>query len=219
MKKKIWSFIIAVLAVTAVCSAQTERIKGDYYFYRKTHNNEVVSLGYNSLLLHNVKGGGTETLHGVSLDYDRLISVCQHSPLFVQTGIGFSTYFGKKAVTPHVADWTEKEKMYFVTAKVPVSLGYKINFNNQDFIFPYMGLYLRSGLWGHYLVGDEELDAFSQSTVGTENRVRYLQCGYAYGVKFAIGQMSLGIGIEKDFNHFMRDTRMTVNRINVGYIF
>ena len=115
MKKKIWSFLIAVLAVTAVCSAQTERIKGDYYFYRKTHNNEVVSLGYDSLLLHNVKGGGTETLHGVSLDYDRLISVCQHSPLFVQTGIGFSTYFGKKAVTPHVADWTEKEKMYLMS--------------------------------------------------------------------------------------------------------
>ena len=218
MKKKIWSFFIAVLAVTSVCSAQSERIKGEYYFHRSSHNNEVISVSYNVPSLRNVNGY-TENLHGVSLDYTRLLSVSPYAPLFLETGIGFSTYFGKKFTTNFVGNWGNKEKMYFVAAKVPVNIGYKINFNNHDFIYPYMSLYLRSGLWGHYLVGEEEIDAFSKSTVGEENAMKYFQCGYGYGVKFAIGELSLGIGVEKDFNNCMLDTKMSVNRISVGYIF
>ena len=218
MRKKILSFIMAVLAVTSVCSAQTEKYKGDYYFYRKSHNNEVINLSYNMpVLMH--ANGSVENLHGVSLDYTRMISLCEHSPLFIETGIGFGGYFGKKFTEPVDETWTDKEDVYFITAKVPVNFGYKINFNNQDFIFPYMGIYLRSGLWGHYLVGEEEIDAFSKSTVGDINAVKYFQCGWGCGVRFTIGQLGLGVGIEKDFHNMMLDTRMTVSKVSVGYVF
>lgn len=216
MGKKFKMFFAAMLASSSACMAQTN-YQDDYYNHswkNSSDENKMVTISYNPMTLIST----SEDLHAACLEVTGLHSLSRQYPVYLDGGIGFGVTFGSKTTTGR-GSLDNKPNLFFISVKVPLNVGYKIELDDDCFIFPYMGAYVRGNIAGSYLSEDSTLDAFSKSTVEEENAFKYVQAGYGCGVKLAIGRFCMGFGYERDVNEIAYRTKSASNKISFGYRF
>lgn len=210
MKRRFISFVVAIITASSACVAQVYYDKwGDNHT-----RNKFVTVSYNPMTLI----GTADEFHSVAFDITGFNSISSNFPVYLDFGMGISCTFGSKDTTGK-GDLKYDNKFYIISAKVPFNFGYKIDLNENCFIFPFMGVYLRGNLGGGYIINGSSSDMFSESKVGEENAFKYVQAGYSYGIKMAVGRFCMGVAYEKDVNYITYKTKAASNKISFGYRF
>lgn len=216
MEKKIKMFFAAMFVASSTCLAQAN-YQDDYFNHsweKDSGGNKMLTINYNPMTLI----GTTEDLHAVCLEVTGLHSLSHQYPLYLDGGVGFGITFGPK-ITTGENSLDDEPNLFFLSVKIPLNVGYKIELDDDCFIFPYMGVYVRGNIAGSYLSEGSTLDAFSKERVGENNVFKYIQAGYGCGVKLAVGHFCMGFGYERDVNEIAYKNKSASNKISFGYRF
>ena len=164
---------------------------------------------------------------GLALNYTRAISITESMPFFFEWGLGLQysfksenekgNYYGEK--------FNAKEKMSFISAKVPLNLIYDIAVPNSNIHFdPFVGVKLRGNLWGEIKEevkynGEKESESLNLFD-SDEGDCKRFQVGLQAGFKVRFNnQFFLGLGYGVDFMEFADDTKINEVKIMGGLVF
>ena len=162
--------------------------------------------------------GDSESFNGLSVGYNRAISISQSLPLYLEVGLGVQYSFFTKDITEEVAEglgvttaalatlFRPEEKVKMFSAKVPVSLAYAFHIPETKLtLIPYLGLDLRCNIIGR---------GTAKFNVTQKGITQLQQSGYSMKeINEAFGDKELDLFDEKD----MGSDAATWNRIQVGW--
>lgn len=162
--------------------------------------------------------GDTESFNGLSIGYNRAISISQSFPLYLEVGLGAQYSFYTKDITEDVAEelgvtttalatlLRPEEKVKMFSAKVPISLAYAFHIpDTKVTLIPNLGFDLRCNIIGRASA------KFNWTQTGMK---QLQQNGYSLEeINEAFGDKDLDLFDKKD----MGSDAATWNRIQVGW--
>jgi hypothetical protein len=180
--------------------------------------------------------GDSEGCTGLSLGYARSFAVSQNHPLFLEVGANllWTTYDMTDIfeVRYYYDDFSAKLNMFSVN--VPVNFGYKYSFNEDMFVYPYIGVNFRINAVGKIKCSAEDesknFNIFDKDDMcdladNMGDTLEYLQpferfqAGWQIGVAFGINRVMLAASYGKDFTEILEKTKMAMPSITLGITF
>ncbi|SFW10926.1 Outer membrane protein beta-barrel domain-containing protein [Prevotellaceae bacterium HUN156] len=162
--------------------------------------------------------GDSESFNGLSVGYNRAISISQSLPLYLEVGLGVQYSFFTKDITEEVAEglgvttaalatlFRPEEKVKMFSAKVPVSLAYAFHVPDTKLtLIPYLGLDLRCNIIGRASA------KYNLTSAGLE---QLLQAGFT---KQEINENLADKDLDLFDKNDMGSDAATWNRLQVGW--
>lgn len=210
MKKIIFAAIMAIFGLSI--NAQIVYSRSSMITKEKTQ-----VPGYNMVYFQwnpsKIKYDGTSyDFTGLTLGYNRGISLAPNTPLFLEVGGAAQYSFGDEY----------DEKINFVSVKVPINLTYNWEISDMFAIAPYAGLTARFNIWGRGeykggYYGGGSYNLFSSD----EGDCKRFQVGWQVGANFKFNKkFYIGASYGTDFNKFGGDDgKIHTTSITAGIIF
>ena len=148
--------------------------------------------------------GGDISINGASIGYVKSYAISSTAPLFIETGANASWIGGE------LEDSDIKLNMFSVN--VPINLGYKFSFGDNNGIFPYAGLTLRGNIIGKMKYDDESVDVFK----GDDAWKRF-QIGWQIGVGATFNTFFVGASYGSDFSDIFEDAKIAMPSLTIGF--
>ena len=153
---------------------------------------------------------------GFSVGYLRGIGLTQKVPLYLE--VGGEIDFNRYSESYDGEDYKET----LLGLKIPVSLVYRININEDFSISPLFGFDFRVNLLGKAKVeyGDESYDynLFKDDEMDGEAYKRF-QAGWHIGVGFDYKALHFGVDYGTSFNEITEKVKLATTSVTVGYNF
>lgn len=211
--KKFYSFIVALLMVSATASAQFVNSQGG----RKSNVGSTADVEsvfntfdftYSPMTLKSVykydgsSSSSTEDLNAVSLGWTQARSILSTLPLYIQYGAGLQ--YAWKTDKESESGVEVKSTTSFLTLKVPVNVLYNFNIPNVPVaIMPYAGLGLHAHLLGQnkYTASyDGETETEKESFFNEDDMagepLNRIVLGWQIGAKVAFKNLLFGVAYE-----------------------
>lgn len=172
--------------------------------------------------------GDSEGCTGLSLGYARSFAVSQNHPLFLEVGanllwtsMDMTELFDE---SDYYDDFSAKFNMFSIN--VPVNFGYKYSFNEDMFVYPYIGVNFRINAAGKIKCAvEDESENFNvfdnddmEDNLGWKTFERF-QAGWQIGVAFGINRVMLAASYGKDFTEIAEKVKMGMPSITLGITF
>ena len=163
-----------------------------------------------------IDGADDVKFPGFSVGYLRGIGLTQKVPLYLEVGgeIDFNRY--------SESEGGEDYKQTILGLKIPVSLVYRLNINENFSISPLFGFDFRLNLMGK---GKSESDGesedwnlFDDDEMGGEAYKRF-QAGWHIGVGFDYKALHFGVDYGTSFNEITEKVKLATTSVTVGYNF
>ena len=163
-----------------------------------------------------IDGADDMKFPGFSVGYLRGIGLTQKVPLYLEVGgeIDFNRY--------SESEDGEDYKQTLLGLKIPVSLVYRLNINENFSISPLFGFDFRLNLMGK---GKSESDGesedwnlFDDDEMGGEAYKRF-QAGWHIGVGFDYKALHFGVDYGTSFNEITEKVKLATTSVTVGYNF
>lgn len=163
-----------------------------------------------------IDGADDMKFPGFSVGYLRGIGLTQKVPLYLEVGgeIDFNRY--------SESEGGEDYKQTILGLKIPVSLVYRLNINENFSISPLFGFDFRLNLMGK---GKSESDGesedwnlFDDDEMGGEAYKRF-QAGWHIGVGFDYKALHFGVDYGTSFNEITEKVKLATTSVTVGYNF
>ena len=163
-----------------------------------------------------IDGADDMKFPGFSVGYLRGIGLTQKVPLYLEVGgeIDFNRY--------SESEGGEDYKQTILGLKIPVSLVYRLNINENFSISPLFGFDFRLNLMGK---GKSESDGesedwnlFDDDEMGGEAYKRF-QAGWHIGVGFDYKALHFGVDYGTSFNEIREKVKLATTSVTVGYNF
>lgn len=153
---------------------------------------------------------------GFSVGYLRGIGLTQKVPLYLE--VGGQIDFNRYSESEEGIDYKET----LLGLKIPVSLVYRINVNENFAISPLFGFDFRLNLLGkaksEYDGESEDWSLFDDDEMGGEAYKRF-QAGWHIGVGFDYKALHFGVDYGTSFNEITEKTKLATTSVTVGYNF
>lgn len=218
-------FIMAACLVAMATTANAQFMGGS-----SSNNNSFDNDGYTGIRLHYNNFEIEPDESEISLDaipsfgvtFVKGWAVSNSIPIFLETGIGVSY------ATGDLKNEIEDEEDYYfstkITAKllsgeIPVSLGYKFNFNEEFSIMPFVGITTRF-IVNSEIERKEDYDfSYNYGSETTEVDVKKFQLGWQIGARIIRDKFNLGVSYGTDLNEIVDEGKAKSLAISVGYNF
>lgn len=163
-----------------------------------------------------IDGADDMKFPGFSVGYLRGIGLTQKVPLYLEVGgeIDFNRY--------SESEEGEDYKQTILGLKIPVSLVYRLNINENFSISPLFGFDFRLNLMGkgkyEYDGESEDWNLFDDDEMGGEAYKRF-QAGWHIGVGFDYKALHFGVDYGTSFNEITEKVKLATTSVTVGYNF
>lgn len=163
-----------------------------------------------------IDGADDMKFPGFSVGYLRGIGLTQKVPLYLEVGgeIDFNRY--------SESEDGEDYKQTILGLKIPVSLVYRLNINENFSISPLFGFDFRLNLMGkgkyEYDGESEDWNLFDDDEMGGEAYKRF-QAGWHIGVGFDYKALHFGVDYGTSFNEISEKVKLATTSVTVGYNF
>lgn len=157
----------------------------------------------------NGDGGGDISLNGASIGYVKSFGISASVPVFIETGLGASWIGGELEDTDI--------KLNVFSLNVPINFGYKFSFDDNNGIFPYVGLTLRGNIIGNYKEDGESYNAFDEDEVGEVFKLNRFQIGWHIGVGANFDKFFVGANYGTDFSEIVEGGKVAMPSITIGF--
>ena len=163
-----------------------------------------------------IDGADDMKFPGFSVGYLRGIGLTQKVPLYLEVGgeIDFNRY--------SESEDGEDYKQTILGLKIPVSLVYRLNINENFSISPLFGFDFRLNLMGkgkyEYDGESEDWNLFDDDEMGGEAYKRF-QAGWHIGVGFDYKALHFGVDWGTDFNEIAEETKLRTTYVTLGWNF
>ncbi len=198
-------FVTSAETPSAVSSSTSG--EGNYQGYGRYY------LSYNKIGMPDDGGH----FNGVQLGAISGSPLLRQYPLYLEFGVAFQYAVWKEEY------YNTTYKMWLGTIQIPINLAYKYAFNDKLAIAPYAGIDLKIHAVGNYKItsGDksEKVDLFDKDEMEEwgMNSAKRFQIGWHIGVGMDISNCFLSISYGKDFNDFMKKTKLSNMLVTLGY--
>lgn len=176
-----------------------------------------VYFGYNGVKAKvDYPGADDRKYPGFSVGYLKGIGLTQKVPLYLEVGgeIDFNRYSDDED------GWEYKETL--LGLKIPVSLVYRLNINENFAISPLFGFDFRINLMGkakeEYNGDSEDWNLFKDSDMDGEAYKRF-QAGWHIGVGFDYKALHFGVDYGTSFNEITEKVKLATTSVTVGWNF
>lgn len=153
---------------------------------------------------------------GFSVGYLRGIGLTQKVPLYLE--VGGEIDFNRYSESEEGLDYKET----LLGLKIPVSLVYRLNINENFSISPLFGFDFRLNLMGkgkyEYDGESEDWNLFDDDEMGGEAYKRF-QAGWHIGVGFDYKALHFGVDYGTSFNEISEKVKLATTSVTVGYNF
>ena len=153
---------------------------------------------------------------GFSVGYLRGISLTQKVPLYLE--VGGEIDFNRYSESEEGLDYKET----LLGLKIPVSLVYRLNINENFSISPLFGFDFRLNLMGkgkyEYDGESEDWNLFDDDEMDGEAYKRF-QAGWHIGVGFDYKALHFGVDYGTSFNEITEKVKLATTSVTVGYNF
>ena len=163
-----------------------------------------------------IDGADDMKFPGFSVGYLRGIGLTQKVPLYLEVGgeIDFNRY--------SESEDGEDYKQTILGLKIPVSLVYRLNINENFSISPLFGFDFRLNLMGkgkyEYDGESEDWNLFDDDEMDGEAYKRF-QAGWHIGVGFDYKALHFGVDYGTSFNEITEKVKLATTSVTVGYNF
>ena len=163
-----------------------------------------------------IDGADDMKFPGFSVGYLRGIGLTQKVPLYLEVGgeIDFNRY--------SESEGGEDYKQTILGLKIPVSLVYRLNINENFSISPLFGFDFRLNLMGkgkyEYDGESEDWNLFDDDEMDGEAYKRF-QAGWHIGVGFDYKALHFGVDYGTSFNEITEKVKLATTSVTVGYNF
>ena len=222
MKKLIFLLFASILTTNAI--AQSENSGANTPSTSSTLALSTMSTkGYNRFYIDydivkaNITGLTFPMRNSVSFGYLHGSSLSKNIPLFLEFGTNFQYTFGK------TYDDGDIDESHMYSMNLPFHLAFKIQFNNDVALTPYVGPNFRFNLGGKYKytyekwVGDYYHDYGHYETVLDSERMfdndgaQRFQPGIDFGIGLSYKALYIGVGYLSDFTGLYEDNDLNIN--------
>lgn len=182
-----------------------------------------IYVGYNGVKAKVDWPGGDDLKYpGFSIGYLRGIGLTQKVPLYLEVG-------GELVYNSHKEDYyddyeeaTYEQKETIFALKIPVSLAYRLNINENFSITPRFGFDFRLNLMGkakyEYAGESDDWNLFDDDEMDGEAYKRF-QAGWHIGVGFDYKAIHVGVDYGTSFNEISEKVKLATTSVVVGWNF
>lgn len=163
-----------------------------------------------------IDGADDMKFPGFSVGYLRGIGLTQKVPLYLE--VGGEIDFNRYSESEEGVDYKET----LLGLKIPVSLVYRLNINENFSISPLFGFDFRLNLMGkgkyEYDGESEDWNLFDDDEMDGEAYKRF-QAGWHIGVGFDYKALHFGVDYGTSFNEITEKVKLATTSVTVGYNF
>ena len=163
-----------------------------------------------------IDGADDMKFPGFSVGYLRGIGLTQKVPLYLE--VGGEIDFNRYSESEEGLDYKET----LLGLKIPVSLVYRLNINENFSISPLFGFDFRLNLMGkgkyEYDGESEDWNLFDDDEMDGEAYKRF-QAGWHIGVGFDYRALHFGVDYGTSFNEITEKVKLATTSVTVGYNF
>ena len=163
-----------------------------------------------------IDGADDMKFPGFSVGYLRGIGLTQKVPLYLE--VGGEIDFNRYSESEEGLDYKET----LLGLKIPVSLVYRLNINENFSISPLFGFDFRLNLMGkgkyEYDGESEDWNLFDDDEMDGEAYKRF-QAGWHFGVGFDYKALHFGVDYGTSFNEITEKVKLATTSVTVGYNF
>ena len=163
-----------------------------------------------------IDGADDMKFPGFSVGYLRGIGLTQKVPLYLE--VGGEIDFNRYSESEDGGDY----KQTILGLKIPVSLVYRLNINENFSISPLFGFDFRLNLMGkgkyEYDGESEDWNLFDDDEMDGEAYKRF-QAGWHIGVGFDYKALHFGVDYGTSFNEITEKVKLATTSVTVGYNF
>jgi len=163
-----------------------------------------------------IDGADDMKFPGFSVGYLRGIGLTQKVPLYLE--VGGEIDFNRYSESEEGLDYKET----LLGLKIPVSLVYRLNINENFSISPLFGFDFRLNLMGkgkyEYDGESEDWNLFDDDEMDGEAYKRF-QAGWHIGVGFDYKALHFGVDYGTSFNEITEKVKLATTSVTVGYNF
>lgn len=163
-----------------------------------------------------IDGADDMKFPGFSVGYLRGIGLTQKVPLYLE--VGGEIDFNRYSESEEGVDY----KQTILGLKIPVSLVYRLNINENFSISPLFGFDFRLNLMGkgkyEYDGESEDWNLFDDDEMDGEAYKRF-QAGWHIGVGFDYKALHFGVDYGTSFNEITEKVKLATTSVTVGYNF
>lgn len=163
-----------------------------------------------------IDGADDMKFPGFSVGYLRGIGLTQKVPLYLE--VGGEIDFNRYSESEEGLDYKET----LLGLKIPVSLVYRLNINENFSISPLFGFDFRLNLMGkgkyEYDGESEDWNLFDDDEMDGEAYKRF-QAGWHIGVGFDYKALHFGVDYGTSFNEISEKVKLATTSVTVGYNF
>ena len=163
-----------------------------------------------------IDGADDMKFPGFSVGYLRGIGLTQKVPLYLE--VGGEIDFNRYSESEEGLDY----KQTILGLKIPVSLVYRLNINENFSISPLFGFDFRLNLMGkgkyEYDGESEDWNLFDDDEMDGEAYKRF-QAGWHIGVGFDYKALHFGVDYGTSFNEITEKVKLATTSVTVGYNF
>ena len=163
-----------------------------------------------------IDGADDMKFPGFSVGYLRGIGLTQKVPLYLE--VGGEIDFNRYSESEEGVDY----KQTILGLKIPVSLVYRLNINENFSISPLFGFDFRLNLMGkakeEFDGESEDWNLFDDDEMGGEAYKRF-QAGWHIGVGFDYKALHFGVDYGTSFNEISEKVKLATTSVTLGYNF
>ena len=163
-----------------------------------------------------IDGADDMKFPGFSVGYLRGVGLTQKVPLYLE--VGGEIDFNRYSESEEGLDYKET----LLGLKIPVSLVYRLNINENFSISPLFGFDFRLNLMGkgkyEYDGESEDWNLFDDDEMDGEAYKRF-QAGWHIGVGFDYKALHFGVDYGTSFNEITEKVKLATTSVTVGYNF
>lgn len=163
--------------------------------------------------------GSSESFTGLSMGWNKAVSLTPSNPLFLEFGIGLQYSFKK---LDKYMGWDVDINYSMFSLKAPVQVDYAYNIPNSTIaLIPNAGLDFRFNVGGKMKSDDVSINLFDKDDMGgSDNTWNRFQVGWHIGLNASFNKkLLLGLSYGSDFSEIATKTKISTTSLTVGFFF